>query len=287
MKRRREKAENPVCCSFPRLAYSKVLELVGMQELVAGVEKLTFDLERDVATQRGAMPLPFVGMDKSGAAVCEFFPLGICKNGPLCPFRHVTGEKTIVCKHWLRGLCKKGDHCEFLHEYDMTKMPECYFYSKYGPLCKHKHTRRVMCTNYLVGFCHEGPNCKFVHPKLDLPQSYVEQLKNGKTHGLRDVEYMKSSHAQMSIPSAPPSIMDDMVPFPRSQPLLLLHGMPQFNQLSAMSLMHYQLRNIQEVMAASARCGIRPLEQVTCFKCGDKGHYANKCGKKHVGVLVE
>lgn len=39
-----------------------------------------------------------------------------------------------MCKHWLRGLCKKGDDCEFLHEFDMTKMPECFFYSKYGEL---------------------------------------------------------------------------------------------------------------------------------------------------------
>ena len=50
----------------------------------------------------------------------------------MCPFHHISGEKTVVCKHWLRGLCKKGDQCEFLHEYDMTKMPECYFYSKFG-----------------------------------------------------------------------------------------------------------------------------------------------------------
>merc|ERR1719237_1986794 len=49
-----------------------------------------------------------------------------------CPFRHVRGDKTIVCKHWLRGLCKKGDGCEFLHEYDMSKMPECYFYSRFN-----------------------------------------------------------------------------------------------------------------------------------------------------------
>ncbi len=46
--------------------------------------------------------------------------------------RHVRGDKTIVCKHWLRGLCKKGDQCEFLHEYDMSKMPECYFYSRFS-----------------------------------------------------------------------------------------------------------------------------------------------------------
>lgn len=38
----------------------------------------------------------------------------------------------VVCKHWLRGLCKKGDQCGFLHQYDVTRMPECYFYSKFG-----------------------------------------------------------------------------------------------------------------------------------------------------------
>lgn len=53
-------------------------------------------------------------------------------RGSNCPFRHVKGERTIVCKHWLRHLCKKGDECEFLHEYDMTKMPICYFYQKFG-----------------------------------------------------------------------------------------------------------------------------------------------------------
>ena len=39
-----------------------------------------------------------------------------------------------MCKHWLRGLCKKGDQCEFLHEYDMSKMPECYFYTRFSEL---------------------------------------------------------------------------------------------------------------------------------------------------------
>ncbi len=71
-------------------------------------------------------------MDKSGAAVCELYVRSTCPNGTACPFRHVRGDKAVVCKHWLRGLCKKGDGCEFLHEYDMTKMPECYFYTKYS-----------------------------------------------------------------------------------------------------------------------------------------------------------
>nr|XP_010298216.1 PREDICTED: cleavage and polyadenylation specificity factor subunit 4-like [Balearica regulorum gibbericeps] len=151
-----------------------------------------------------------------GAAVCEFFHRGLCTKGVRCPFRHVAGEKTVVCKHWLRGLCKKGDGCDFLHEYDATKMPECYFYSKFGecsnkdcpflhidattstvgcpwydrgfcrhgPLCKYKHTRRVMCANYLVGFCPEGPKCKFMHLKAGLMTSSKDPSKSLPKQGI-------------------------------------------------------------------------------------------------------
>ena len=73
-------------------------------------------------------------LTESGSAVCDFFFQGNCARGHLCPFRHTIGEKAVVCKHWLRGLCKKGDECEFLHEYDMSKMPECYFFARFGKL---------------------------------------------------------------------------------------------------------------------------------------------------------
>lgn len=141
---------------------------------------------------------------ESTAAVCQFFNNddgSECLQGAACPFRHIRGDRTIVCKHWLRGLCKKGDQCEFLHEYDMTKMPECYFYSRFnachnkecpflhidpeskikdcpwydrgfcrhGPHCRHRHVRRVLCTNYLAGFCPDGELCKYMHPRFELP----------------------------------------------------------------------------------------------------------------------
>ena len=81
-----------------------------------------------LSQQLGAQPLPFPGMDKSGAAVCEFYvsdwqTLGLdeegklsnqssslhhldillqvrasCQRGASCPYRHVRGDKTIVCK---------------------------------------------------------------------------------------------------------------------------------------------------------------------------------------------
>nr|XP_014426973.1 putative cleavage and polyadenylation specificity factor subunit 4-like protein [Pelodiscus sinensis] len=82
----------------------------------------------------------------------------------MCPFRHSSGEQTVVCKHWLRGLCKRGDQCEFLHEYDVTKMPECYFYSKFGECsnreCPFLHidpaSRIKDCPWYNRGFCKQG-----------------------------------------------------------------------------------------------------------------------------------
>ncbi|XP_053816704.1 putative cleavage and polyadenylation specificity factor subunit 4-like protein [Vidua chalybeata] len=174
-----------------------------MQELVAGVEKIRFDSEADVEGLR-AQPLPFPGMDsKFGTGLCDRAVPGV-QGHP----RH-GGAKPAVCKHWLRGLCRRGEGCDFLHDYDATRMPECYFYSKFGecsnkdcpflhvgatastvgcpwydrgfcrhgPLCKYKHTRRVMCANYLVGFCPEGPKCKFVHLKAGLMTSSTDPSK--------------------------------------------------------------------------------------------------------------
>lgn len=31
----------------------------------------------------------------------------------------------------------------------------------------------------------------------------------------------------------------------------------------------------------------KPLEEVTCFKCGTKGHYANRCPKGHLAFLSQ
>lgn len=106
-------------------------------------------------------------------------------------------DKKLVCKHWLRSLCKKGDNCEFLHEYNLKKMPKCWFFAKYGrcdnpeclylhsdpeakkpecpaftkgfcytgPQCQFLHIRRALCANYICGFCPDGPKCKYGHPR--------------------------------------------------------------------------------------------------------------------------
>ncbi|OQV15959.1 Cleavage and polyadenylation specificity factor subunit 4 [Hypsibius exemplaris] len=170
------------------------------QDIIAPVNQ-TFDMEAALARQVGVKMTRFSGLDKSQSPVCEFYVESSCGKGSFCPYRHVRGDRTTVCKHWLRGLCKKGDNCEFLHEYDMSKMPECYFFSKFnscsnrdcpflhikpedkikdcawftrgfcrhGENCKHRHTERNMCRLYLFGFCPDGPNCKFAHARFEIP----------------------------------------------------------------------------------------------------------------------
>lgn len=263
-----------------------------MQDVISCVDHIRFDLEIAVEQQLGAQPLPFPGMDKSGAAVCEFFLKAACTKGGMCPFRHISGEKTVVCKHWLRGLCKKGDQCEFLHEYDMTKMPECYFYSKFecsnkecpflhidpeskikdcpwydrgfckhGPICRHRHTRRVICGNYLVGFCPDGSSCKFMHPRFDLPMGTEQPPLPPPTPAMQknnsQVLNRSSSLIQLTTQMSPVSVQRT----PQSSGLGQYQSTPMGSK------------------------GPRPLDQVICYKCGERGHYANRCTKGHLAFL--
>ncbi|NWH25842.1 CPSF4 factor, partial [Grus americana] len=283
-----------------------------MQELVAGVEKIRFDSEADVVQQRGAQPLPFLGMaSKLGTGSCGILGGG-CVPGPgvRCPFRHVAGEKMVVCKHWLRGLCKKGDGCDFLHEYEATKMPECYFYSKFGecsnkdcpflhidaatstmgcpwydrgfcrhgklpgrepllcaagPLCKYKHTRRVMCANYLVGFCPEGPKCKFMHScgtaAANCPSCPMSPQGAGCPRGLARLDL--AAGRESGCKNVPP--MEPPVPVTGAT----------------------QHLTVQLWDTSNCPPGPQSLpEQGICFKCRQKGHYANECGKAQLKILL-
>ncbi|NXD62074.1 CPSF4 factor, partial [Eolophus roseicapillus] len=143
-----------------------------MQELVAGVEKIRFDLEADVEQQPGAHPClsrlwPVSVGQELGAAVCTFFHQGLCTKGECWEgmgwdWHHPARSWTVVCKHWLRGLCTKGDGCGFLHECNQSRMPKCYFYSKFGECSNkdcpflHVDASTTGCPWYYRGFCRQG-----------------------------------------------------------------------------------------------------------------------------------
>ncbi|VEL24198.1 unnamed protein product [Protopolystoma xenopodis] len=162
-----------------------------MDTLIADVSGIEFYIETQLEKQIGLVALPFQNMNKSGAGVCNYFLSQTCTLKNLCPLRHIKGDRTVVCKHWLRGLCKKGDDCEFLHEYDMSKMPECYFFSKFGECmnkeCPFLHidpaSKIQDCAWYDRGFCRNGiaffiylylgPNCRNRHVRRVACKNYI------------------------------------------------------------------------------------------------------------------
>ena len=79
-----------------------------------------------------------------------------------------------VCSEWRKpGHCTNGKECPFLHIDPESKIRDCPWYDRgfcrHGPLCRHRHVRRVLCLNYLAGFCPKGPDCPDTHPKFELP----------------------------------------------------------------------------------------------------------------------
>ena len=119
---------------------------------------------------------------------------------------------SVVCKHWLRGLCKKGDDCEFLHEYDMAKMPECYFFSKFGRCenrdCQYLHidpnSKVKECPWYARGFCKHGPNCKsrkgFIKTFFISPFIFIDHRNMQiKTHEKMLNSYLCDSNTNFAI----------------------------------------------------------------------------------------
>lgn len=291
-----------------------------MQDVVAPVSNITFDIEIALNNQLGSLPLPFPGMDKSGAAICTYFLTNVgCSKATACPFRHIKGEKTVVCKHWLRGLCKKGDDCEFLHEFDMTKMPECFFFSKYGqcnnkecpflhidpeqkikdcawydrgfcrhgPHCKNRHVRRLICQNYLCGFCLDGPKCKFMHPRYDLPVPDEKTKKFQVTcHNCGESGHKSYQCPKLQLPGSTITALSSNSTTADTKPMVTPSGagIPG-------SGYHYG-RGIGHRAPPRLGFNFKPdnepnpnLEFITCFKCGVKGHYANRCPKGDLAFL--
>lgn len=156
------------------------------------------------------------------------------------------------------GECCNGDECMYLHIDPESKQKECPWYArgfcKHGPNCRNKHVRKLVCQNYLTGFCPDGLNCPNGHPKYELPVMY---------NALNDQpEASQQSHQQQQ-----PHHTQDKVPFSRSN-----NAHQSFHSNNNSNHGNPQQQGT-----------FRKLEDVTCYKCGQQGHYANRCPQGRSG----
>eukprot|EP01112_Ceratiomyxa_fruticulosa_P013189 TRINITY_DN3693_c0_g4_i1.p1 TRINITY_DN3693_c0_g4~~TRINITY_DN3693_c0_g4_i1.p1 ORF type:complete len:329 (-),score=60.22 TRINITY_DN3693_c0_g4_i1:102-1088(-) len=289
--------------------------------------ELIFDFEKALGIDYTAPADDNTQQEQEGQVgeICKYFLKGTCMKGQNCQFRHTRNDRAVVCKHWLRGLCKKGDLCEFLHEYDLAKMPECYFYSKfgecsnpeclylhlnpndkskecpwyargfckYGMKCRHKHTKRMACENYLAGFCPEGPNCKFGHPKWDLPKEDDRLLPVGA--GNFGYSTMKPRSHMICHNCGVAGHKASVCPNAKESPNPPHNNKDTSDAVDLTGGQTHAGRGVNVIPPApfensgssASRINLRPLDIVTCFKCSQVGHYANKCPNKRTAPPPE
>ena len=206
--------------------------------------------------------------------------------------------------------CHKKE-CTFLHIDPESKIKDCAWYDRgfcrHGPSCRHRHVRRVLCKNYLSGFCPDGSDCKFMHPRFELPPASdpKEMPKRPPVcHNCGDLGH-KASHC----PKLPPeqreierqNTLKNTTYNHHAQQRLISHMKDQNKELPKTDMMPDQQINgpPPEILNAPNPMGNRwnpghhhgnhhgnqprppyqprKLEDITCFKCGMKGHYANRC----------
>ncbi|UZJ51843.1 hypothetical protein CBS101457_001163 [Exobasidium rhododendri] len=225
---------------------------------------------------------------------------GAASNGAHTSHGYRDQGKRTVCKHWLRGLCKKGDSCDYLHEYDLRRMPECRFFATFGycnsgdeclylhvdtkakirecedykrgfcrdgPKCEKKHVRRPACPLYMAGFCPNGPSCRLGHIKSTFPSPASRSNSPVQTH--------RPLTAEEAFGGRDRGGDRGDTNRPRYGGGGGGGGRYDGGESYGVGRPQYQ-RNAADTEGDGNRPK-KDLNQVTCYKCGDRGHFANAC----------
>lgn len=131
-----------------------------------------------------------------------------------------------------------------------------------GPNCRNKHVRKLVCQNYLTGFCPDGLNCPNGHPKYELPVMYNNQAEGSSDQPTQQPYQPHINHNTQGD--------DDN------------NNSKTYNNSNNNRPSHFQQGNNPQ-QQQQQQGNFRKLEDVTCYKCGQQGHYANRCQQGRPG----
>lgn len=182
---------------------------------------------------------------------------GYCSAGDECLYYHPHAKRR-VCEDYARGFCYYGASAAVslctraersaADSRDGPSLPTHPFPVDAGPACPRRHIPNTLCPLYAAGFCPAGPSCAQGHPKPrpPLPEAYR--------------------------PASPPSETPPGPPPP---------GYGRWAE--------WDPKGVQQVRHGGGGGGGggpggpgggqagRDQSGVLCFKCGQKGHFANLC----------
>ena len=164
------------------------------------------------------------------------------------PASYNSRRHKVVCKHWLRGLCKKGDDCDFLHKLDHDRMPDCWYFTQFGE-----------CGNKECLFQHVRPD-----EKTDECPWYARGFCK---HGPR----CRHRHTQKK--PCPKYLAGVCPECPECS-----FGHPKYELPSTVG---------SAMVPRGTMTAFEREIAVTCYKCWQKGHYANRCPNQRVPGPME
>lgn len=232
-------------------------------------------------------------------------------------YLHVTEDMRIrECPQYRKGFCRLGEHglATTSADRELNSLPLA------GPECPLKHVRRVVCPNYLIGFCPKGPECplgQYVSLSVSLSLSQSDSaLTSSLLPPFRLSPRPRLSNSPKFEPEPDPPSSSTRIPDVSGARFLpeatfRLHrkdwlawaadpsgggggggrgggggggyggDRPGFVKRDLRCVMMLARRWL--VLARRSEADVPYTHsQIDCYRCGQKGHYANTCPNPNV-----
>lgn len=216
---------------------------------------------------------------------CPWYDRGFCKHGPVCKNRHV---RRVYCPSYLLGFCPEGTGCKFVHPTFDLPMP--------SDMKDQGSKKMYICHScgepgHKASYCPKrtgpgGQPYQTAGPPMSFSQKQAAEREQGQ--GMRKIYHChncgEQGHKAIFCPK-------------KNQPSQSTGASVSFNQNQAATDGNRVLGNSdvnshqppvprgRPFQPRSSSGGPKSYDHITCYKCGEKGHFANHCPKGHLAFL--